>query len=97
MDLHAEALVTMSEMQSRIMTQVAAAGVMSGTLLSLADRFGTTPDELRVCLRHLDSDGLIAVQTHPHGYLGIRIERRVSSWDSRRRNRRRFQPEMWRL
>lgn len=83
--------------QGRIIEEVERAGVLGGTLQSLADRFEQAPDSIRQALQELVAARWIAVQTQPRGYLAIRMERRTGAAEHRGWNRRRFQPGAWRL
>ena len=83
-------------MHNGIMVALASGGSLTGTLGDLATRLGMPADDLRVCLRQLADERMVAVQTHPGAYLTVRVERRSYGGLRAPRDRRRHQAQAWR-
>jgi DNA-binding transcriptional regulator PaaX len=71
--------------------------VLTGTLERLAERFGLSTDDLRICLRELVRAGWIAVRTEPFQRLTVRLDRRTRDAQDVRADRRRGVQDAWRL
>jgi len=48
--------------------------ILSGTLESLGNQFGLTPEDLRICLCELVQAGWLHVEAHAFGPLTIRLD-----------------------